>query len=154
MPKKKTKVISIFNNKGGVGKTTITWNLGDALARQGKKVLLIDFDPQSNLSLAVLGEEKFLKLLPSKENPFRFTIRAYLQNFLQNVGEPKLYKHQGDETDVDLVASDAWLNVYSDSINVGSDLLSGTGIERFSVINRIIETANSQNENHFIGVAH
>ncbi len=152
MLKEKTKVISIFNNKGGVGKTTITWNLGDALARQGKKVLLIDFDPQSNLSLAVLGEKKFLELLPSKENPFGSTIRAYLQNFLQNVGEQKLYKHQGDNTDnkVDLVASDAWLNVYSDSINVGSDLLSGTGIERFAIINRIIETANSQNENNFI----
>ena len=37
-----TKIISIFNNKGGVGKTTITWNLSDALARQGKKVLVID----------------------------------------------------------------------------------------------------------------
>ena len=41
-----TKIISIFNNKGGVGKTTITWNLSDALARQGKKVLVIYFDPQ------------------------------------------------------------------------------------------------------------
>ncbi|HYX14571.1 MAG TPA: ParA family protein [Nostoc sp.] len=42
-------MISIFNNKGGVGKTIITWNLGDALARRGKKVLLIDFD---NLSIS------------------------------------------------------------------------------------------------------
>ena len=38
-----TKIISIFNNKGGVGKTTITWNLSDALARQGKKVLVTDY---------------------------------------------------------------------------------------------------------------
>lgn len=56
------KIISVFNNKGGVGKTTICWNLADALGRQGKKVLLIDFDPQCNLSIAVLGEETFNKL--------------------------------------------------------------------------------------------
>ncbi|MFN6515975.1 MAG: ParA family protein [Nostoc sp. CreGUA01] len=49
-----TKIISIFNNKGGVGKTTILWNLADAIARKEKRVLMIDFDPQCNLSLAVL----------------------------------------------------------------------------------------------------
>ncbi|MEH1842981.1 MAG: AAA family ATPase [Nostoc sp.] len=38
MSSNKTKVISIFNNKGGVGKTIITWNFKDALARLGKKV--------------------------------------------------------------------------------------------------------------------
>ena len=47
--------ISMFNNKGGVGKTTLTWNIADALAEKGKKVLLVDFDPQCNLSIAMLG---------------------------------------------------------------------------------------------------
>ncbi|BDD13162.1 hypothetical protein FUAX_55940 (plasmid) [Fulvitalea axinellae] len=45
-----TKIISIINHKGGVGKTTITANLGSALARKGYSVLLVDFDPQANLS--------------------------------------------------------------------------------------------------------
>lgn len=44
------KKISIMNNKGGVGKTTSTANLGACLSKQGYRVLLIDIDPQGNLS--------------------------------------------------------------------------------------------------------
>jgi len=46
------KVLAIFHNKGGVGKTTTTVNLADAIARTGKKVLIIDIDSQANTTYA------------------------------------------------------------------------------------------------------
>jgi chromosome partitioning protein len=45
------KVISFINQKGGVGKTTMAYNTAHALAKKGHKVLAIDLDPQSNLTL-------------------------------------------------------------------------------------------------------
>jgi len=53
------KRIALFNHKGGVSKTTSTFNLGWMLASKGKRVIMVDADPQCNLTGLVLGADRF-----------------------------------------------------------------------------------------------
>jgi hypothetical protein len=51
------KSFVLFNNKGGVGKTTLTFNMAHMLARNGSRTIVLDFDPQSNVTAIFLNEE-------------------------------------------------------------------------------------------------
>lgn len=55
----KSRIIAIANHKGGVAKTTTTANLGAAISRQGKKVLVVDLDAQHNLTSSLTSATKF-----------------------------------------------------------------------------------------------
>ncbi len=57
------KIISFFNHKGGVGKTTLAFNIALAMAEAGNTVLLIDVDAQSNLSQLSFDQDRMLELL-------------------------------------------------------------------------------------------
>ena len=74
------RVISLCNQKGGVGKTTTTINLGASLAEYGRKVLLVDFDPQGALS-AGLG-------IPSYDVPTIYDLLLGIEKDVRNVIQP------------------------------------------------------------------
>ncbi len=62
------KKIALFNHKGGVGKTTLTVNIAGALAKMGKKVLVVDADPQCNLTSFYLDEGELDKVLGDSDS--------------------------------------------------------------------------------------
>jgi chromosome partitioning protein len=54
LPETKMPIISMFNNKGGVGKTTLLFHVAHVLAESGRKVLIVDCDSQCNLTAYAL----------------------------------------------------------------------------------------------------
>jgi chromosome partitioning protein len=78
------KVVSIINYKGGVGKTTITANLGTELACRGYRVLLIDADPQCSLTFSFLTFDK-LSWLDEKE----LTLKTFFTPFVKGISNYK-----------------------------------------------------------------
>jgi len=62
------KSLVFFNNKGGVGKTTLTFNIAHILARQGIRVVVIDYDPQCNISAIFLDEPRLFEIWETQSN--------------------------------------------------------------------------------------
>ncbi len=79
------KSIAFFNNKGGVGKTTLIYHLAWMFAERGINVLAVDLDPQANLTSMFLNEDRLEELWPDGEHPQ--TVYGSIQPILRGIGD-------------------------------------------------------------------
>ena len=90
-----SKVISISNHKGGVGKTTSAINIGAGLNKLGKKILLIDLDPQANLSQSLGIKEPKVNIYGALRGEYKLQPVQTLLNFEHTPHtHPQKYKPQ------------------------------------------------------------
>lgn len=79
------KVIAFFNNKGGVGKTSLVYHLAWMFADRGLRIVAADLDAQGNLSAAFLPEEMLEQLWPEKKHPA--TIFGAVRPLVRGIGD-------------------------------------------------------------------
>lgn len=165
--------IAFFNNKGGVGKSTLTFHTGCALSEMGHKVLLIDLDPQSNLTLfgikpteleriwdeeesfvddfaAALGESSQVTRLLSEPRSIHFLLKPTEDGISDLSGfVPTLKIRDG----LDLIPGRLSLHMYEDKISGRwSDAYRGDplAIRTISKIRRICEEYGRNNEYDYV----
>lgn len=129
------KVLSFFNNKGGVGKTTLTGNIASYFSLELKKrVLVIDCDPQCNITQYILGDEKTIDLYWPKDheklNPKSKTIMDVVQPIVD--GDASINQHikpittKGNRFSVDLLPGDPRFSLFEDQLSQAwNDIPSG-----------------------------
>ncbi|KXS33434.1 MAG: chromosome partitioning protein [Candidatus Gallionella acididurans] len=109
------KTIAFFNNKGGVGKTSLVYHLAWMFSDRGIKTLAVDLDPQANLTSMFLKEERLEELWPDGEHPD--TVYGAIRPILKGVGdiaEPHIEKITDK---LGLIPGDLGLSQFEDKLS-------------------------------------
>lgn len=109
------KTVAFFNNKGGVGKTTLVYHLAYMIADRGETVLVVDLDPQANLTSMFLDEDRLETLWPLGEHPN--TIFGALRPIIRGIGDVLTPHIQAIAPGLGLVVGDLALSTFEDKLS-------------------------------------
>lgn len=110
------KTIAFFNNKGGVGKTSLVYHLAWTYAAADTRVLIVDLDPQSNLTAMCVSEERLEALWPEQESARR-TIRGAVQPIVDGIGDVAPVHIEPVEDNLGLIPGDILLSEYEQKLS-------------------------------------
>jgi cellulose biosynthesis protein BcsQ len=116
-PPRRPPRLAIFNHKGGVAKTTLTVNVAAALAEMGKRILLVDSDPQANLTSYLVEDSVVNDLLDASDGPEGQTIWSALKPVSEGSGEIKLVKPLERANGLFLLAGDIRLAEFESELS-------------------------------------
>ncbi len=109
------KTIAFFNNKGGVGKTSLIYHLAWMFAERGLNVLAVDLDPQANLTSMFLEEDRLETLWPDGDHPL--TVYGAIAPILRGVGDIAPPHVEMLTPRLGLVAGDLGLSRFEDKLS-------------------------------------
>lgn len=109
------KTIAFFNNKGGVGKTSLVYHLAWMFAERGLKVLAVDLDPQANLTAMFLDEDRLEALWPDDEHPL--TVFGAIRPILRGVGDISQPHVEMLSPNLGLIPGDLGLSRFEDKLS-------------------------------------
>jgi cellulose biosynthesis protein BcsQ len=142
------KTIAFFNNKGGVGKTSLVYHLGWTFADDGKRVLMVDLDPQSNLTAMCVDEER-LEQLWVDDDMARKSMRGAIQPIIDGVGDVQDAHLEALNSRLALVPGDIRLSEFEQKLSDAWPRCMDRDPASFRVassFHRVIQTAAAQHD--------
>lgn len=111
-----TPVLAFFNNKGGVGKTSLVYHLAHMYSDMGRRSLVADLDPQANLSAAFLDDDRLEELWPDGSHPQ--TLFGCIEPLLRGVGDIEREPHtEAVQPNLALLVGDLALARFEDELS-------------------------------------
>lgn len=139
-------VIAFFNNKGGVGKTTMVYHLAWMFADRGLRIIAADLDPQSNLTAAFLDEDRLEQVMPNNGHPQ--TVFGAVQPLKRGTGDIA-DPHVENVTDrLGLVLGDMALSTFEDQLSEVWPKCMDRDERAFRVISAFYRIVQKAGENH------
>ncbi|MBI4569538.1 MAG: AAA family ATPase [Planctomycetes bacterium] len=108
-------VIAFFNNKGGVGKTTMVYHLAWMLADSGVRAIAADLDPQCNLTAAFLDEDRIEEVMAKGERAL--TVFSAVRDLKRGTGDVKEPHVENIANRLGLIAGDMGLSTFEDQLS-------------------------------------